>query len=52
MRRRKKVDTETIMKVGLSAVGMFHRYRTVKAERLDSAMPGSTLVYRHRRICR
>ena len=33
------VDTETIMKiVGHSSVEMFIRYRTVKAERLDSAM--------------
>jgi integrase len=33
------VDTETIMKiVGHSSVEMFLRYRTVKAERLDSAM--------------
>ena len=33
------VDTETIMKiVGHSSVEMFLRYRTVKAERLDSTM--------------
>jgi len=33
------VDTETIMKiVGHSSVEMFLRYRTIKAERLDSAM--------------
>jgi hypothetical protein len=36
---RAGVDTETIMKiVGHSSVEMFLRYRTIKSERLDSAM--------------
>jgi integrase len=35
------VDTETIKKiVGHSLVEMFLRYRTIKAEKLDAAIPG------------
>ncbi|MEO7862037.1 MAG: tyrosine-type recombinase/integrase, partial [Nitrospirales bacterium] len=48
------VDTETIMKiVGHSSVEMFLRYRTIKAETLDSAMARlNTLITRHENAAR
>src|SRR5262245_48214371 len=48
------VDTETIMKiVGHSSVEMFLRYRTIKAETLDSAMTSlNTLITRHEKAAR
>ena len=48
------VDVETIMKiVGHSSVEMFLRYRTIKAEKLDSAMTRlNTLITRRESAAR